>query len=166
MFVWARGGVSNWGTLCGALIPAGAIIELVAGKDKGLPITSELLGWYTDNPFPSTKFDALSKFPGQVQTVAKSPLCHNSVSRWLDASKKRVGDPERGDRCAKVSGDVAYRTAEYLNAFSEGKFVAAWKPSEEYASCLPCHRGANSLRDDQVGYSNCLPCHGDPHKKK
>ncbi|MBS3977269.1 MAG: C-GCAxxG-C-C family protein [Syntrophomonadaceae bacterium] len=166
MFFWARGGVASWGTLCGSLIPPGAIFELVAGRATGLQMISELLGWYQTYPFPSTKWDgAGSTFPKQLQTVANSPLCHQSISKWVNAANVKVGSRERADRCGKVSGDVAFKATELLNTFADGKFVVAFKPTDDYAGCLPCHRGANSMLDDQMGLANCLPCHDDPGYK-
>lgn len=165
MFRYGEGGMAGWGTLCGALNGASAAINLVLPKPDYAAVVGELLGWYTGFAFPSKDHDAYAKFKNQPTSACGSPLCHASVSDWCKAAGKKVGDPERLDRCAKVTGDVAAKAVEFLNAKVDGKFVAAWKPADEYASCMECHWGPKSMLNNEQGKMNCLPCHGDPHKK-
>jgi hypothetical protein len=94
-----------------------------------------------------------------------SPLCHASVSDWCKVSGKKVGSADRKDRCAKLTGDVAAKAVEMLNALADAKLSVGWKPTPEYATCMGCHNGPNSMLDNEQGKMNCVPCHGDPHKK-
>ncbi len=162
MFRYGSGGVAHWGTLCGTMVSAGAILNL-ASKDYG-DIIHELMGWYTEYPFPSNRYDAYCKFPEQVQTVAKSPLCHASVSKWADVVGTTVSSQEKKDRCAKVTGDTAFHMIELLNQHVDGKFTAIWKPSEEFSHCTACHTGKESALNNEQGYMNCTPCHTDHTK--
>jgi hypothetical protein len=166
MFKYAAGGSVSWGTLCGALNGASAVINMVT-KDYS-KLVSELNGWYTGFPFPSDKHEAYCKLKKQITTVAKSPLCHVSVSIWVNANnpKERVNEDGKKDRCAKLTGDVAAKAAELLNGLIlEQKFVAAYKTPEEFAHCMSCHTGTKSLLDNQQGQMNCLSCHDDHTKK-
>jgi hypothetical protein len=165
MMRYGEGGSAGWGTLCGALNGSSAAINLVTGKADYPKLVNDLNGWYTVTPFPSTKCDDIAKFKDQPANACGSPLCHASVSDWCKVAKKKVSDPERLDRCAKVTGDVAAKAVEYLNALADAKFAASYKPSELFAGCLGCHNGKDSMLNNEQGKMNCVPCHGDPHKK-
>lgn len=159
MFSYGGGGGLSWGTLCGALNSSLAVLNLASAKYSDLG--NELVGWYTKFPFPSKNFESYCAIKNQVTTIAESPLCHVSVSRWSAAAGKdgRINDAGKKDRCAKVTGDTAAKAAELLNLMLEGKFVASYKPADDFAHCLTCHTGKTSMRDDEQGKMNCLMCH-------
>jgi len=158
MYKYGSGGAAGWGTLCGSLNGACSVINLVC-KDFGA-VCNEVIGWYTKQPFPSTDHDEYAKFKGQETTVSNSPLCHNSVSKWCNKTGAKIGDPERKDRCAKLSGDVAAKTVELLNAYADGAFAAAYKAEGEYTSCFDCHSNKTNI----ISKMDCFDCHDDPHK--
>lgn len=164
MLRYGEGGTAGWGTLCGSLNGSSAAINLVCGKGVYAPLVNELLGWYSEFPFPSKEHEAYSKFQNQVQNVSGSPLCHVSVTEWCKTAGKKVSDPERLDRCAKLTGDVAAKAVELLNAQADSKFVAAYKPSELFAGCMSCHVGKDSMLNNVQGKMNCVQCH-EPHIK-
>lgn len=159
MYKYGAGGVSSWGTLCGALNGAVSVMSMAVGV-KG-DLIDNLMNWYQENPFPSTKHDAYAKFKNQVTSVCKSPLCHASVSIWCDAAKAKVNGPEKKDRCAKLTGDVAAYVAQQLNEMLDKTPVAKVAANAEYTSCMTCHTGATSLLDNEQGKMNCIPCHDD-----
>jgi hypothetical protein len=163
MFRYGAGGSVGWGTLCGALNGAGAFLNLVT-KDFS-PLVNELNGWYTQTPFPSNKHETYGKFPNQVTTIPATPLCHDSVSGWAAVSGAKVNEKEKKDRCGKLTGDVAAKAIELLNAQLDGKFAAAFKPSQDIAHCNSCHVGKDSLLDNVQGKMNCVTCHDDHTKK-
>lgn len=165
MMRYGEGGAAGWGTLCGALNGSAAAITLVTGKADYPKLVNELLGWYTGTEFPSTEHDEYAKFKNQPTNACGSPLCHVSVSDWCKKAGKKVTDPERLDRCAKLTGDVAARAVEYLNSLADARFAAAYKPPELFAGCLGCHNGKDSMLNNEQGKMNCVQCHGDPHKK-
>lgn len=162
IFRYGAGGSAGWGTLCGSLNGAALIMNMVL-KEWG-PVVGELNGWYTEFPFPTDKHEAYCKFPKQVTTVSKSPLCHTSVTIWANAAGDRISDPEKADRCAKLSGDVAAKAIELLNQAIDGNFKASFKPGPEYALCNTCHTGKDSTLDNQQGKMNCVSCHDDHTK--
>ena len=167
MFHHAAGGYGGQGTLCGAIGSCVAIINLVAfdGKKKKThsKLAGELINWYSQNTFPSKRFDALAKHKDQVQTVPNSPLCHVSVSSWMNEVGASYKDKQRKDRCAKVTGDTVYRMVEILNAHLEGQYVMAGAAlSEETEDCLSCH--GTEAAYNQKGNMDCLSCHDDHTK--
>jgi len=126
------------------------------------------VGWYTQFPFPTDKLDQFAKFPGQAQSVSDSPLCHVSISKWLEKESERLGrqvrdhDPERSDRCGKLTGDVAAHAVRLLNQWKDGAFTATYQASEDFAACMGCHVGKESMLDNVKSKMNCLLCH-EPH---
>lgn len=162
MFKYGKGGVISWGALCGTLNGALLVINMVAGASSAT-VGSELMGWYTGFAFPSTAMDAYATYQGQPQYVCKSPLCHQSASIWSDSSGFKINSPERKERCAKVAGDVAFKTVELLNAWKAGSLLPAFQHDPAYARCFDCHIGAASKYDNVQGQMNCLQsgCHDD-----
>ena len=158
----SAGGAAGWGTLCGALFVAGNVINLVTPLSDCMPIYSELIGWYTLEPFPSNRLDDIAKVKNQGQSVSNSPLCHISIGRWCEVTGLKVGTPEHVDRCAKLTGDVAARTVELLNLHSSGKFKAAYSPSQKVTACMGCH-GKGGEQSDAFGKMSCTECH-EPHE--
>jgi len=176
MFRYGSGGIGGWGTVCGSLNGACAIITLVAGKDYGA-LVNELMAWYTETPFPS---DIANQYAPNHEylveeyksdevlptTISHSPLCHVSVNTWCHTTGFASGSKQRAERCARLTGDVAAKTVELLNAHALGQFTAS---KFETAACTGCHFTGENYEAGQfiIGKgSNCTDCHGDdPHQK-
>jgi hypothetical protein len=171
---YGHGGVAGWGTICGAINGAAAAISLVCDKSTSDMLINELCGWYTqellptetsnnyavDGTFTATKSDEVL-----TQNACGSVLCHVSVSKWCDASGVAVGDAKRKERCARLSGDVAAKAAELLNAHYGSGFTAAYVAPENIAACVACH-GSDGVKKNVASKSNCDQCHGDPHESQ
>ncbi|HWR12724.1 MAG TPA: C-GCAxxG-C-C family (seleno)protein [Rectinemataceae bacterium] len=161
-------GIAGWGTICGALNGACVAITLAVPDADVAKLCGELLGWYTRFPFPSAKSNAAAAAGGfkyttkaypkleLVTSVADSPLCHASNAKWIAASGFGLSTPERKERCARLTADVAQKAVEILNAYKAGNFAPTFKIDEETANCLSCHA------DSQEGKMECTTCH-DPH---
>jgi len=89
-------------------------------------------------------------------------LCHAAVTQWCIAAQKKVSDTERKERCARVAGDLAAKTAEVLNAYFAQTFVSTFVTDPTVAQCQTCH--GTTLLNNVMTQMNCTPCHGDPHK--
>ncbi len=74
------------------------------------------------------------------------------MSRWAEAEGTKV--TERKQRCAKLTGDVAARAVELLNAWHAGQFVPAYVPAESVGECMTCH-GPDGLADTH-GKMDCV----------
>ena len=89
MMRYGEGGISGWGSVCGALNGAAAVIGLIyPGKDgsRRAELIAELFSWYEQAQLPKFRppQTAVSlEIPSSVaKSVSNSVLCHVSVSRW------------------------------------------------------------------------------------
>ena len=169
--IYGHGGAVGWGTLCGALNGGALLVSLVCEKSDADQLINELIGWYTQEPFPTDASNQLAANQSYetnknsevfLQNVGGSPLCHVSVTNWCIAADVAVTAPERGERCARLTGDVAAKTAEILNAHFNNNFVADYVPPESIAACMTCH-GDAQLNNVKTKKMECVQCHGDPH---
>ena len=169
---YGHGGVAGWGTICGAINGPAAAISLVCDKATSDALINELCGWYTQELLPtetSNNYAANGTFTATksdevlTQNACGSVLCHVSVSKWCDASGVAVADVKRKERCARVSGDVAAKAAELLNAHYGSGFTAAYVPPETIAACVVCH-GSEGVKKNVASKSECNQCHGDYEK--
>lgn len=170
MYRYGGGGIAGWGTICGTLNGAAAVLNLVGDQSRYQKLINDLFDWYSKQLFPSTDHDAYAKYANQPQTVAKSPICHISVTTWVDGARQKrpsitALSPERADRCAKVAGDVAFYVAQMINDDYDGKYVATYEPSGEYSACVTCHVDAQNAYNLNVkAQMNCTTCHVDIKK--
>ena len=170
IMLYGRGGGNAWGVLCGCLNGGAALISLVTTKAQSGPLISELWGWYTQAELPTDKANQVAT-SGQylvhnydqelLQNISGSPLCHASVTEWCIAANKKVSDTERKERCARITGDVAVKTVEILNAFFAGTFTSTYTDPATVTACLSCHGSA--VFNNVMTKMNCEPCHGNPH---
>jgi hypothetical protein len=166
-YKYGGGGVNSWGSLCG--VPNGCIAVL------------NLMNWYSafadqimyyacQTEFPISLDDLYLSDPTGwahepvpdaevlAHTVANSPLCHVSVSKWAHAAgvsmtqPNAYGSAHKTDRCAKVAAAVAAFTAELLNGATSS---LAMPP--ETAACYACH--TTSTLPAQQGKMDCGACH-------
>ena len=162
MMKFGYSGVSNWGTLCGALMGASAMYALFYYRTDRDPMIDELFTWYEKTalpiyapPKPVLAFEC-------KQTTAQSVLCHNSVSQWSFASGHDMHSKERSERCARLTAEVAFKTVEILNAKIDNKFAFSGY-SESVKYCGTCH-GRGKESDIAKGKMDCQPCHSDKFK--
>ena len=169
---FAAGGAAGWGTLCGALNGAAAVISLVTQPADYNTLVNELLGWYTQTLFPtdiSNEYAINHNYQHNdydmdlPQNISGSPLCHASVTGWCNTAQFAVNANERKERCARLTGDVAAYTAKILNDHFAGTFVALYVPPETIAECNSCHSASGTVKNVSAKME-CTQCHGDdPH---
>ncbi|MGE5314149.1 MAG: C-GCAxxG-C-C family (seleno)protein [Acidobacteriota bacterium] len=171
VMLFGRGGGNGWGTLCGAVNGAAAIISLVVSKADSGKLINEVWGWAAAEKLPSDKANQASidgkyadkKYVGALpQNIAGTVICHASVSQWCNVAKKGVGDTERKERCARLAGDVAAKTAQVLNDYFATKFVSTYVTNPNVTQCQTCHgtTGTNNVMTQM----DCQPCHSTAHK--
>lgn len=144
-FKWGHGGAVGWGTLCGSLTGVGIATGLIAGPE-GEAILNDVIAWYANTELPIYK----PKNPkAAIKNVnsSDSPLCHISVGKWMKKEGVAFASPERKERCARLSADVAMYAAKLLNDRADGKYK-------------PMH-GANVKDHGITTQLNCMECHGD-----
>jgi hypothetical protein len=150
-FFWAHGGIEGWGTACGTLIGAGYVTALIAGKEDGGNMINDVVDWYANTELPIYTPETISESGAPITNTSKSntPLCHISVGKWM--KKENVGffTAERKERCARISADIAMKTAELLNEWNDGKY-------EPRSTLL-----ANAKAFQITTQNNCGDCHTD-----
>jgi hypothetical protein len=171
VMLYGRGGGAAWGSLCGCVNASAAIISLVVDKANSGPLIWEVYGWAASTMLPTDEANQFAldnrytagTFNGIAlpQSIAGSVLCHASLTNWCVAANKKFKDPERKERCARITGDLAAKTAEVLNAYFAGTFTPTYVTPAYAQQCLSCH-GAGALENARIQES-CEPCHGDPH---
>lgn len=161
-FYYGRGGAYLWGTLCGALNGGLFVLTLALGDSP--QAADDLMTWYMKTSLPSLHLETYCRFHNQQQTVAGSPMCHQSVGNWIKAAGKGIHTPERIERCAKLTGDTAAYVAKILNHARKGDYKPVAPPPEPVNDCLGCHFGPKSVKDDTITKMQCLDCH-EYHQK-
>lgn len=144
---FGMGGMLGWGLTCGAPLASALVIGLAIPKEVNAPMIHDLLQWYTDTSLP-IYMAKKPNFQGQIpKTVAESPLCHLSVGKWMKEANRAFGSDERKHRCAGITASVAYRTAELMNQWKDGKYTPGKTWNGPAAVGLPAQE-------------NCMGCHG------
>lgn len=163
MMVVGKSGIGAWGTICGALLGSAAAIALFHGPKQHIPMIDELFRWYETTAIP-TYAPAAPKVAGTCKPlVPGSVLCHVSASTWSYETRTWIHDPERSERCARVTGEVAVKAVEILNAVHDKTFTFAGF-GEEQERCYSCH-GKGGDADYAKGKMHCTSCHdvGEDH---
>lgn len=157
MMEWAASGVAGFASYCGALNGACAAIGLICAQKDAQKFISDLLTWYTQTALPSNIIMPTGYLP---QSVAKTTLCHSSVTNWCLASGFASGSPERSERCARLTGDVAAKAVEMLNA---GVPAVAGPTPAKGTVCVQCHYVGTNYAAGQFtrGEEDCTVCHSD-----
>jgi hypothetical protein len=143
-FAWGHGGGVGWGMTCGTLMGTGMATAFVAGK-KGDNIINDLMHYYAETELPLFK-PANPKATFKNINKSESPLCHVSVGRWMEKEGVKFGSPQRKDRCARLSADIAKKTVELLNLYADGKYKSA--------------HGNQIKMFGITTQNNCTDCHG------
>ena len=113
-----QNGAAGYGqnSLCGCLGGAAAVIGLVCEAADSKACLKEVMDWYKTSTLPT--YDRGSA-PAVAQVVPGSPNCADSLLQFFQAAPQinyEMGNPDRINRCACLTADVARKTAEVLNA--------------------------------------------------
>lgn len=158
-----KGGISDWGTVCGALYGAAATFSLFWGRKEVRPMVNDLFRWYETTKLPV--YNPGEKglgFKGDLpQSVSDSVLCHISVSKWCYTNKIEAESKQRSERCGRLTADVAARAVEIMNAkIDAGKDYKGVFPVQKSVSyCGECHQTKGNDANWAKGVMDCTPCH-------
>lgn len=174
MMKYGHGGIGGYGTVCGALNGAAALIGLLL-KEKEVQnvLIADLFMWYEKSPFPLFKPEkAILDFTPPA-SVSESVLCHASTTNWGKTAGYTIGSKERKERCRRLTADVAAQTVTILNKYFENTFLSHARDNETVRTCMTCH-GSEGKLGNTSGNMNCTSCHdeslahklfADPHYK-
>ena len=113
-----QNGAAGYGqnSLCGCLGGAAAAIGLVCEAADSKACLKEVMDWYKTSTLPT--YDRGSA-PAVAQVVPGSTECRDSLMEFFKAVPEINYDmkhPDRINRCACLTADVARKTVEVLNA--------------------------------------------------
>lgn len=161
MMTYGRSGINGWGSVCGALNGAAAVIGLFAKTEKEqVAMVDALFSWYEKAQLPVYKPEAPVMDIKMPSSVSGSILCHTSCLNWHKASKIKVYTKQRKERCKRLTADVAAKLVDILNKYSLGTLKAESCLDKKVASCRSCHDKGGDCEDAR-GKMNCMRCHGD-----
>lgn len=165
MLAYGHGGAGGYGTLCGALNAAAAVLGLFETRQRARDLMiTEVFKWYEETELPIHR-PAQPAGAGVVPTsVAGSTLCHASIAGWCRAAKANPYDKLRGERCRRLSADVAEKTVRVLNrSFTQG--MRELTIDDASSACMRCHASATEPRVTVRTLMNCGSCHtvAEPH---
>jgi len=159
MMKYGAGGVAGWGSLCGGLNGAAAVIGLFATtQDQARLLTHELFRWYETTALPIYVPKKPQLEMEMPKSVSNSVLCHVSVSNWCKVSGHRAFSKEHNERCARLTADTAKKTVEILNSSLQDQFAGTHSLSAETKWCKSCHAKGGNL-ENSLGEMNCTACH-------
>ncbi len=153
MFKYGAGGINGWATVCGSLNGAAAAFQLLSPKPEAL--IDALFEWYEREALPNF-YPQGAKYP-EVRSIAKTPLCHESIAHWTKASGKTAYSPERTERCGTITASVAKQAVILLNEQAAGKPIAFALP-QVTQGCMSCHEKGGAVENIRTKM-NCGGCH-------
>jgi len=159
MMKYGHGGIGGFGTTCGALNGAAALISLfVADKKIQDSLIDGLFRWYEEAKLPEfrPKIPILDFTP--PTSVSHSVLCHGSNSNWVKASGYKITSDERKERCRRLTGDVAAKITVVLNECYNNTYITRGHDNETVRKCMTCHGNEGKLSNTS-GKMSCASCH-------
>ncbi|QSX32916.1 cytochrome C [Shewanella avicenniae] len=169
---YGAAGVGGQGTLCGNNNAVGMITNILADiNGQNAAVIGAAMRFYENTPLPFSDVAFVEGIGSTVEktetlvvssSVAKSVLCHASISNWSKASGKTFG--EKGERCARLSASMTYQLVELLNRAYAGEAISASaesKPSADAQNCQACHGSTSTFASAPSVKSDmeCTVCH-------
>jgi hypothetical protein len=161
MFKYGHGGVGGYGSVCGALNGAAALIGLfISDRSIQDSLIGDIFQWYEKEPFPtfSPANPAFDFTP--ARSVPNSILCHASNTNWSNDTGLKVSSKERKERCRRLTGDVTQKVTTALNEIHADKYMANLHSDETINTCHACHGKEGKLKNVSVRMS-CNSCHSE-----
>jgi len=157
MMRYGHGGIGGFGSVCGALNGAAALVGLVVTDKKTQDaVIADLFRWYERTPLPGFRPETAVLDLSLPARVCGSTLCHASITSWARAAGYRVKCEQRKERCRRLTGDVAAKLTVDLNQLADGSYTA---PDDSgTGTCMTCH-GPQGKLGDTGGKMACASCH-------
>jgi hypothetical protein len=159
MMKYGHGGIGGFGSICGALNGAAALIGLfVAGKDMKDGLTTGLFRWYENKSLPEFRPRKPIVDFNPPASVSNSILCHTSNTNWIKTNGYKIKSKQRIERCRRLTSDVAAQVTVILNEYFNNEYVTRNHDDETVRKCMSCH-GKKGKLSNTGGKMNCTSCH-------
>ncbi|MGM0532624.1 MAG: C-GCAxxG-C-C family (seleno)protein, partial [Bacteroidota bacterium] len=159
MMKYGHGGIGGFGTTCGALNGAAALIGLfVAGKEAQDGLITGLFRWYENKPLPEFRPREPNVDFNPPTSIPNSTICHASNTSWVNASGYKMQSKERKERCRRLTSDVVAQLTVILNEYFSNSYVTDGHDDETVRKCMTCH-GKEGKMDNTGGKMSCTSCH-------
>jgi len=161
MFKYGHGGVGGYGSLCGALNGAAAIIGLlISDKNIQNSMIADIFQWYEKEPLPEfiPLIPVIDFIPPTC--ISNSILCHASNTNWSNGSGFKIDSDERKERCRRLTSDVAKKLTIALNEIFNNNYITSINSDETVASCVVCHGDEGKL-NNTASMMSCNSCHSE-----
>lgn len=139
-------------------VPLTRHVNEYTNKDRAQPLLTTV-AFETDPA--AVNGDAIRRAPG-------SHLCHASVTSWCKELNVTAAGADKLARCARLTSDVAGKTAELLNGYLASNRLAFTGSAENGSTgCTPCHTktsvaGGTKGPSVNAGMA-CTSCHPTAH---
>jgi hypothetical protein len=159
MMKYGHGGIGGFGTTCGAINGAAALIGLfITEKKIQDSLITGLFRWYEKTKLPEFRPQSPMLDFTPPSSISNSTLCHGSNTNWVKASGFKITSEERKERCRRLTGDVAAQTTVVLNECFNGTYMTNGHNNETVRKCMTCHSKEGKLSDTS-GKMSCTSCH-------
>jgi len=159
MMTYGAGGIGDYGSVCGALNGAAAVIGLfVRNKKNRNYLLTDLFSWYEKTNLPKYIPHNPKLNLKITPSISDSVLCHVSATNWGKVSGYRMNGKEQIERCRRLTADVVRKAVIILNDFFDDRYITSNIVNEAVSSCNNCHNKGSKLHNT-IGQMNCTPCH-------
>jgi hypothetical protein len=161
MFKYGNVGIAGYGSVCGALNGAAAVVGLlVTDKKVQDRMITDLFQWYEKESLPKfSPANPVFDF-SPAKSSSNSVLCHASNANWCKESGHTVNSDERRERCRRLTCDVARKTTTSLNEIFTNAYITNVHSDEKVNSCIACHGDEGKLKNTASKMS-CNSCHSE-----
>ncbi len=161
LFKYGHGGVGGYGSVCGTLNGAAALIGLLI-SDKTIQdkLIADVFRWYEKEPLPSFNPNSPAYDYIPVKSVSNSVLCHASNTNWCKTAGLKVDSKERKERCKRMTADVTMKLVTSFNAIFTNTYLSNIQPDEAVNTCVTCHGSEGKVNNTAVKMS-CNSCHSE-----
>lgn len=105
----------RWNTICGALTGAFYIFVITIPDEVIEEAIKELIEFHNNTELPIFVGNRELEIP---KAAVGSILCRDSIINWSKATGIHPRTLERSERCARLTGDIAFKTAEIMNKYA------------------------------------------------